>query len=180
MTTLFSGDVIKTTNFRRNQQKGFTSFHSINLVVKWKNLSNKISALWEGLVMWRVALVMMMMMMMILMRIEVWMMMTMMVEMLIMKAAGRKNVDDGKAKWRERRSLLHSWKIIHGDLERWGHVWLFAHVQDNDGDDVVSYPTRWSLLFIYGFLYGPSKQQRNIVQLCTSDDGDDNRRWWWT
>ena len=61
---------------------------------------------------------MMMMMMMILMRIEVWMMMTMMVEMLIMKAAGRKNVDDGKAKWRERRSLLHSWKIIHGDLER--------------------------------------------------------------
>ena len=45
MTTLFSGDVIKTTNFRRNQQKGFTSFHSINLVVKWKNLSNKISAL---------------------------------------------------------------------------------------------------------------------------------------
>ena len=53
--------------------------------------------------------------MMILMRIEVWMMM---VEMLIMKAAGRKNVDDGKAKWRERRSLLHSWKIIHGDLER--------------------------------------------------------------
>ena len=58
---------------------------------------------------------MMMMMMMILMRIEVWMMM---VEMLIMKAAGRKNVDDGKAKWRERHSLLHSWKIIHGDLER--------------------------------------------------------------
>ena len=42
----------------------------------------------------------------------------MMVEMLIMKAAGRKNVDDGKAKWRERRSLLHSWKIIHGDSER--------------------------------------------------------------
>ena len=32
---------------------------------------------------------------------------------------------------------------------------------------VVSYPTRWSLLFIFWFLYGSSKQQRNIVQLCT-------------
>ena len=34
---------------------------------------------------------------------------------------------------------------------------------------LVSDPTRWSFLFISGFLYGssPSKQQRNIVQLCT-------------
>ena len=30
---------------------------------------------------------------------------------------------------------------------------------------LVSYPTRWSLLFIFGFLYGSSKQQRNMVQL---------------
>ena len=38
---------------------------------------------------------------------------------------------------------------------------------------LVSYPTRWSLLFILWFLYGssdipPSEQQRNIVQLCTT------------
>ena len=32
---------------------------------------------------------------------------------------------------------------------------------------LVSYPTRWSLLFIFGFLYGSSKQQRNMVQLFT-------------
>ena len=32
---------------------------------------------------------------------------------------------------------------------------------------LVSYPTRWSLLSISGSLYGSSKQQRNIVQLCT-------------
>ena len=32
---------------------------------------------------------------------------------------------------------------------------------------LVSYPTRWSLLFIFGFLYGSSKQQRNMVQLYT-------------
>ena len=37
---------------------------------------------------------------------------------------------------------------------------------------LVSYPTRWSLLFIFGFLYGSSifltsSEQRNIVQLCT-------------
>ena len=38
--------------------------------------------------------------------------------------------------------------------------------------DIVSYPIRWSLLFIFWFLYGssPSKQQRNIVQLCTISD----------
>ena len=37
-------------------------------------------------------------------------------------------------------------------------------------DPLVSYPKRWSLLFIFGFLYGSlSKQQRNIVQLCTMD-----------
>ena len=47
--------------------------------------------------------------------------------------------------------------------------------------DIVSYPIRWSLLFIFWFLYGssPSKQQRNIVQLCTNvnndtDDGDNH------
>ena len=32
---------------------------------------------------------------------------------------------------------------------------------------LVSYPTRWSLLFIFGSLCGSSKQQKNIVQLCT-------------
>ena len=33
---------------------------------------------------------------------------------------------------------------------------------------VVSYPTRWSLFFIFGFLWWSSRQQRNIVQQCTT------------
>ena len=46
-----------------------------------------------------------------------------------------------------------------------------------DGFPLVSYPTRWSLLFIIGFLYGSSissssKQQRNIVQLCATKSSD--------
>ena len=41
---------------------------------------------------------------------------------------------------------------------------------------LVSYPTRWSLLFIFGFLYVSSKQQRNIVQLCTNQTGDQPRK----
>ena len=53
----------------------------------------------------------------------------------------------------------------------WREVGLAVHY-------LVSYPTRWSLLFIFGFLYGssdissPSKQQRNIVQLCTTPTAD--------
>ena len=42
---------------------------------------------------------------------------------------------------------------------------------------LVSYPTRWSLLFIFGFLYG-SIQQRNIVQLCTRYGRA--WRWYWS
>ena len=42
--------------------------------------------------------------------------------------------------------------------------------------DVVSYPTRWSLLFIFRFLYGSSKQQRNEVQLFTTIMGN-NHHW---
>ena len=51
----------------------------------------------------------------------------------------------------------------------WSSWWLQVCI------DVVSYPTRWSLLFIFGFLYGSSifltsSEQRNIVQFCTSID----------
>ena len=71
-------------------------------------------------------------------------------------------------------------------LSRSLKIFWCIHIQDNEDSlqcqcqcfiqasgHKVSYPTRWSLLFIFVFLYGsPSKQQRNIVQLCTSEHKD--------
>ena len=63
----------------------------------------------------------------------------------------------------EPRTVITSYHILCISLSLW---WT--------GGGWVSYPTRWSLLFIFGFSNGssiyissPSKQQRNIVQLCT-------------
>ena len=65
-------------------------------------------------------------------------------------------------------------------LSRSLKIFWCIHIQDNEDSlqcqcfiqasgHKVSYPTRWSLLFIFLSLYGsPSKQQRNIVQLCTT------------
>ena len=54
--------------------------------------------------------------------------------------------------------------------------------------ELVSYPTRWSLLFVFGFLWwssiyiSASQQQRNMVQQCTKteeeeEQGDRDRSW---
>ena len=51
-------------------------------------------------------------------------------------------------------------EILNSKIEK------FIHIQATVA--LVSYPTRRSLLFIFGFLYGSSEQQRNIVQLCTT------------
>ena len=68
----------------------------------------------------------------------------------------------GSLQW-EPRTVITSYNILCISLSLW---WI--------GGGWVSYPTRWSLLFIFGFSNGssiyissPSKQQRNIVQLCT-------------
>ena len=52
------------------------------------------------------------------------------------------------------------------------------------GCSVVSYPTRWSLLFVFGFLWwSSSQQQRNIVQQCTRCNQPivefQFKIWWW-
>ena len=67
-------------------------------------------------------------------------------------------------------------------LPRW---WVVDMKKDPSPIGVVSYSTRWSLLFIFWYLYGssiqinnsPSKQQRNIVQLCTTLLGTPTYNW---
>ena len=62
----------------------------------------------------------------------------------------------------------HSQGGKHDENQRrtWDVLELFLRVAFAHAP-LVSNPTQWSLLFIFGFLYGSSKQQRNIVQLCT-------------
>ena len=57
-----------------------------------------------------------------------------------------------------RRSGLSSCKLV-SHFDRWSG----CHITH-----------KWSFLFIFGFLYGSSKQQRSIVQLCTNFNA------WWT
>ena len=59
------------------------------------------------------------------------------------------------------------------------HTWLSSW---SSSKSLVGYPIRWSLLFIIGFLYGSSissssKQQRNIVQLCTTTHQHKSYTW---
>ena len=68
------------------------------------------------------------------------------------------------------RCLSHKLAPASADQGLWDpwNLRLWEHVRAPKY--VVSYPTRWSLLFIFGFLYGSSSEQRNIVQLCTREE----------
>ena len=71
-------------------------------------------------------------------------------------------------------SLFSAHPIDHPHPSLPSHTWLSSW---SSSKSLVSYPTRCNLLFIIGFLYGSSissssKQQRNIVQLCTTKSSD--------
>ena len=74
------------------------------------------------------------------------------------------------------RCLSHKLAPASADQGLWDpwNLRLWEHVRAPKY--VVSYPTRWSLLFIFRFLYGSSKQQRNEVQLFTTIMGN-NHHW---
>ena len=70
----------------------------------------------------------------------------------------------------EFRPVHLQWWAMHRHRTKVGHpVFFFTREEGGGILHLVSYPTRWSLLFIFGFLYWSSSEQRNKVQLCTAD-----------
>ena len=63
--------------------------------------------------------------------------------------------------------LLSDPRCITQDIYKESFLLLSSLVYSAHEKEVVSYQTRWSLFFIFGFLWWSSRQQRNIVEKCT-------------